>query len=253
MPKHNMKRTVKTADTVFNLVEALQELNGATVTELSDNLELAKSTVHTYLATLEQKEYVVKEGSTYSLSLKFLDHGMHSMRKNELASVARPVLEQTAEETGEVVWLIVEEHGRAVYLDRAKGDRAVQTSGRRGLRTYLHFLAAGKCVLANMEKDEVHQIIDRHGLPEQTENTITDSDRLFRDLREIRNQGYGYNKGEEVEGVRAIGAPIIHKDQIYGGVSIAGPSTRFQDEDYEKIIRKAIIETANTIELNLEY
>lgn len=253
MSDQNMNRTVKTADTVFDLVEALQELDGATVTELSDKLGLAKSTVHTYLATLEQKEYVVKEGSTYSLSLKFLDHGIYSMRKNELAFIARPVLEQTAQETGEVVWLVVEEHGRAVYLDRAKGDQAVQTSGRRGLRTYLHFLAAGKCILANKDKAEVHQIIDRHGLPERTKNTITNPDELFNKLREVQDQGYAYNNSEEVEKVRAIGAPIIHKGLIYGGVSIAGPSTRFRDEDYEKIIRKAIIETANTIELNLEY
>lgn len=253
MAGQNMTRTVKTADTVFELVEALQELNGATVTELSDYLNLAKSTVHTYLATLERKEYIVKEDYTYHLSLKFLDHGMHSMRENELASVARPILEQTAKETGEVVWLIVEEHGRAVYLDRTKGDRAVQTSGRRGLRTSLHFLAAGKCILANMDENKVHEIIDRHGLPRQTGNTIIHPDELFSELQAVREQGYAYNNGEEVEGVRAIGAPIIHKGQVRGGVSIAGPSTRFQDEDYETRIRKAIIENANTIELNLEY
>lgn len=253
MPNQNVNRTVKTADTLFNLVEALQELNGATITELAEELDLAKSTVHTYLTTLDQKEYVVKEDGAFSLSLKFLDHGMHSVQENELVPAARPVLEQTAEETGEVVWLFVEEHGRAVYLDRAKGDKAVQTSGRRGLRTCLHFLAAGKCILANMEKEEVHEIIDQHGLPAQTENTITNPEQLFSELRDVPEQGYAYNDGEEVKGVRAIGAPILHDDQIYGGVSIAGPWTRFHYEDYEQTIRKAVIEAANTIELNLEY
>jgi DNA-binding IclR family transcriptional regulator len=244
---------VKTADTLFTLVDALQELNGATLTELADELELAKSTVHTYLATLERKEYVVEDGGEYRLSLKFLDHGMHAATSKELTTVARPVLEQTADETGEVVWLIVEEHGRAVYLDRAKGEKAVQTSGRRGLRTSLHILAAGKCILANMTEQEVHQLIDRHGLPAQTENSITNRERLFSELRDVREQGYAYNDGEEVRGVRAIGAPIMHDERIHGGVSIAGPWSRFQDPDYEEAMRKAAIEAANTIELQLEY
>ena len=253
MARHNTSRTVKTADTVFDVVVALQELDGSTVTEVADHLDLAKSTVHTYLATLERKEYVTKEGSTYDLSLKFLDHGMYAVGKNNLASVARPVLEQTAEETGEVVWLIVEEHGRAVYLDRAKGDRAIQTSGRRGLRTDLHFLAAGKCILANMREEAVDRVLDRHGLPAQTEHSITNRETLFRELQQVREQNYAHNRGEEVRGVHAVGAPILQNGTVYGGVSIAGPAVRFQDEEHDRRMRQAIMEAANTIELSLEY
>ncbi|MFC6813187.1 IclR family transcriptional regulator [Natrialbaceae archaeon GCM10025810] len=244
---------MKTADTVFTIIETLQKQDGCTVTRLADELDLAKSTVHAYLATLERKEYVTKEDKTYHLSLKFLDHGMYTMRNNAVASVARPSLEQTADETGEVVWLIVEEHGRAVYVDRAKGEKAVQTSGHRGLRTYLHFLAAGKAILANLDEKTVAGIIDRHGLPAQTGNTITDRERLFEELQRVRDQGYAYNNAEEVEGVRAIGAPITQNGTVYAGVSIAGPTARLQDAEYEQRMRQAVIEAANTIELNLEY
>lgn len=253
MPKNNTRRTVKTADTVFEIIEALQELDGSTITELATELDLAKSTVHTYLATLERKEYVIQEENRYYLSLKFLDHGMYSMRNNEVVSAARPILEQTANETGEVVWLIVEEHGRAVYLDRAKGEKAVQTSGHRGLRTCLHFLAAGKCILANLSNEVVESIIDQHGLPAQTSNTITERKTLFEELQRVRDQGYAYNNAEEVSGVRAIGAPISQNGTIYAGVSIAGPTARLQDPEYDQQMRQAVIEAANTIELNLEY
>jgi DNA-binding IclR family transcriptional regulator len=253
MSGHNTRRTVKTADTVFEIIEALQELNGCTVTELATELDLAKSTVHTYLTTLERKEYVIRKENEYYLSLKFLDHGMYTMRQNKIASIARPILEQTADETGEVVWLIVEEHGRAVYLDRAKGDKAVQTSGHRGLRTYLHFLAAGKCILANMDNEAVERIIDRHGLPAQTANTITERDPLFEELQRVRDQGYAYNKAEEVNGVHAIGAPISQNGTVYAGVSICGPTARLQDTEYDQQMRQAVVEAANTIELNLEY
>lgn len=253
MSEHTTSRTVSTADTLFDIIEALRDLENSTVTELATELDLAKSTVHAYLASLEQKEYVVKEGNEYELGLKFYDHGMDILNRVDLIEVARPIMKQTAEESGELVWLIVEEHGRAVYLERAKGDRAVQTSGRRGLRTYLHLLAAGKSMLAHMPEERVEEILDRHGLPQQTSQSITTKEELNDRLEQVRDRGYAYNRGEEVPGVYAIGAPILEEGQIQAGISVAGPAARFQDEDYDTQIRNTIIEAANTIELNLKY
>ncbi len=253
MSDHTMSRTVSTADTLFEVIETLRDIEGSTVTELATELDLAKSTVHAYLASLEQKEYVVKEDNEYKLGLKFYDHGMHILNRMDLIEVARPIMNQTAEESGELVWLFVEEHGRAVYLERAKGDRAVQTSGRRGLRTSLHLLAAGKSMLAHMPDERIEGILDQHGLPQQTPQSITSKEKLYDRLEQVRERGYAYNRGEEVPGVYAIGAPILRDGHVQAGISVAGPAARFQDENYDSEMRNTIIEAANTIELNLKY
>ena len=253
MPEHNTSRTVSTADTLFEVIGTLRDLEGSTVTEVANELDLAKSTVHAYLASLEQKEYVVKDGNEYELGLKFYDHGMDILNRMDLVEVARPIMKQTAEESGELVWLFVEEHGRAVYLERAEGDRAVQTSGRRGLRTYLHLLASGKAMLAEMPETRVEQIIDQHGLPQQTAESVTSKEKLYDRLEVVRNRGYAYNRGEEVPGVYAIGAPIMNDGDVQAGISVAGPAARFNDESYDTRMRNTIIEAANTIELNLKY
>jgi DNA-binding IclR family transcriptional regulator len=253
MPEHNTSRTISTADTLFEIMETLRDLDGSTVTEVAKELDLAKSTVHAYLASLEQKEYVVKEDNRYELGLKFYDHGMDILNRMDLVEVARPIMRQTAEESGELVWLFVEEHGRGIYLERAKGDRAVQTSGRRGLRTYLHLLAAGKAMLAEMPEKRVEEIIDRHGLPQQTAESITDKQKLYNRLEVVCDRGYAYNRGEEVPGVYAIGAPIMKEGDVQAGISVAGPAARFNDDSYDTRMRNTIIEAANTIELNLKY
>lgn len=108
MPEHNASRTVSTADTLFEVIETLRDLERSTVTEVANELDLAKSTVHAYLASLEQKEYIVKDGNKYELGLKFYDHGMHILNRMDLVEVARPIMKQTAEESGELVWLFVE-------------------------------------------------------------------------------------------------------------------------------------------------
>jgi len=54
---------VKTTETLFDIVEYIED-DGATVTELADELKYAKSTVHRHLTTLEARRYVVKESNT---------------------------------------------------------------------------------------------------------------------------------------------------------------------------------------------
>ncbi|WP_436348138.1 IclR family transcriptional regulator [Natronorubrum sp. FCH18a] len=246
-------RRIKTADNVFDIFDTIQEENGATIGEIATKLGLANSTVSDYLATLEAREYVVREGNEFRLSFKFLDYGIHVKNKDRLAQTATPILEQKAVETGEVVYLIVEEHGRAIFLDKSVGERATETTGRVGLRANLHYLAGGKVILAHMDRTRVDQIIQNHGLPKRTENTITNPEELYDELDEIRERGTAYNMGEEIEGLRAVAAPVIHGDEILGGISIAVPSTRFENSEYKETLLTAVREAANEVELRLRY
>lgn len=116
-------RSVRTTDTLFTVIQALQQRDGAGLTELAHEIGMAKSTVYNHLATLERKEYVVKEGDTYHLSLRFLDHGVYIRNCVGMEDVVTPAIEQLAADVNEVVWFVVEEHGSAVFLYKAMGRR----------------------------------------------------------------------------------------------------------------------------------
>lgn len=75
MAKKVNGRMVKTADTIFGIIEILRELDGATVTEVANYMNIAASTAHTHLSTLQQKGYVMKNDNIFKLSFKFLDYG----------------------------------------------------------------------------------------------------------------------------------------------------------------------------------
>ncbi|ELY50929.1 IclR family transcriptional regulator [Natronolimnohabitans innermongolicus] len=245
-------RRVKTTDTLFEIIEALQSLNGATLAELADELEFAKSTIHSHLATLEHNEYVVRTGDEYELGLKFLEHGMFVKNNRELARLAKPVLEDLADATGEVAWLIVEEHGTAVYLEKAMGERAVQTHASVGGRARLHHLATGKLILAYLPEERVDEIIDRHGLPERTPHTITDPEELRAELEAIREDGIAINDKETVAGLRAIGAPVIDDETIHGAICVSGPANRLTVERCHEEIEPLLLEATNELELKLQ-
>jgi IclR family transcriptional regulator, acetate operon repressor len=246
-------RRVKSTDTLFEIIATLQSMDGATLAELTDELEFAKSTIHSHLVTLEYNEYVVRTDDEYELGLKFLEHGMFVKNTYDIAGVGEPVLETLANETGEVAWLIVEEHGKAVYLDKAMGEKAVQTHASVGGRAQLHHLATGKLILAHLPDERVDDIVDRYGLPKLTRHTITDRDELDAELERIREDGIAINDKETVAGLRAIAAPVLGEETIYGAISVSGPANRLTTERCRDEIEPLLLEATNELELKLQY
>jgi len=246
-------RRIKTADRLFHIVQTIQELDGATPTELADTMDISVSTVHNYLTTLVAAQYVVNNGGVYEIGLRFLDHGVHAQQNRAVYSVARNPLKELAEETGEVIWLMVEEHGYAINIDKMMGANAVQTFGRVGKRSPLHCHAAGKAILAALPPERVTEIITTRRLDAMTPKTITDKETLLSELDQIRDQGYASNDGELIPSVRSVSAPIVTESQVHGAVSIGGPEHKLQGEYFEQELPALVKGVTNEIELKLEY
>lgn len=248
------RRRVKSLETLFEVVQVLKDSNGAGVTEIASEIGMAKSTVHRYLSTLEENDYVVKEDGEYHIGLRILSLGEFARNRKDYYRVAKSKIDQLAQETGERVQFIVEEHGRGVYIHREVGEHGVRTDAHIGKRTYLHTTAAGKAILAHMDASEVDQVVDRWGLPEMTENTIVDRDELDTELESIREQGYAVNREEHVKGLCGVAAPILDENgSPLGSVSIGGPKHRIDKKLRDGEIVSTVIGATNELELNIKY
>jgi DNA-binding IclR family transcriptional regulator len=247
-------RGIKSANKVFDIIKLLFESGEMTTNEIAEEMDLANSTVHEYLSTFEHREYVTKtDTGTYRLSLKFLDLGQKVRQSHSIYQTAKPPLRRIADETGEVAWLYTEEHGYAVPLDAVKGQQGVQVVGRIGNRKPMHRISAGKAMLAEMPRDRVEEIIDRHGLPGATSDTITDRETLFDTLDGIRERGYAFNDSEEIDGIRAVGMAIVTDEEIHGALSVSGPSNRIRGDRFREELPEVISGAVNEVELKLTY
>lgn len=248
------KNTVRSSEKTLKIMEAIQELQGTGVTELADRLDMSKATVHHHLSTLEENEYVVKEGSTYRAGLRLLEMGERARQQTGVFDIAKSEIDELAEQTGELANLMIEEHGRGVYVYIAAGEQAVHLDTRVGTRQYLHTSALGKSILANMAPDKFEQVIDRHGLPAQTPNTVTDKENLQSELDEIRDRGIAFDGEERAEGIRCVAAPITdNSDELIGAVSVSGPSTRMKGDRFREKIPEMVQDTATVIGINISY
>lgn len=251
---HQAKNPIKSAITTFRIIESLQELNGASLTELAHHIDLPKSNVHNYLSTLEEREYVIKRDRTYQVGIRFLELGAYARSRHDLYEIAVPELNKIAEEEGELVNLLIEEHGRGTYIYRASGKNAVQVDAHVGTRVYLHCTALGKAILASLPEERVDAIIDRHGLPNVTEKTITDRNELKEELTRVREREIAFDREERIDGLQCAAAPICsNTDRVLGSISIAGPKARIQGDYLEEEIPSLLKRAVNVIELNITY
>lgn len=251
MTDEGSTRRVLTTATSLQILGLLRSDGAISLRELSDRLDKSTSTVHEHLVTLHDHEFIVKKNNRYQLSLKFLDYGMYVRDHYDIVDIAQPHLDELAAETGDMIWLIVEEHGKVVRIADSSGEHGHATGSWLGERHYMHYFAAGKVFLANYPKSRVNEILDTYGLEEQTQHTVQNRDELFEELDEIRNEGFAYADQEFTKGVRAVAAPVFYDDQVIAAIGISGPVTRFTKEYWKEELPELLESTTNELELNL--
>lgn len=236
------------------ILRSLKSEGPATLTELASRLGYSKSTVHRHLATLREEGYVAETDGEYRVGLLFLDYGVHVREENELFQTARERVDELSERVDENVWLMVEENGYGVFLYQGAGASPVRTFTREGYRAHLHTFAAGKVVLAHMDEERRERVLERHGLPDQAPESITEREELDAELAEIRESGVGFNRQESIRGINAVAAPVLDVDgRPLGSISVAGPASRLKGDYLEADLPELLLGVTNEIEVNLSY
>lgn len=198
-------KQIQSVHTAFEIISVIQRSGGASLQDIADELDIARSTAHNHLSTLHSSGYVIYEGNTYRLGLRLLTNGMAARAGLKGRDVIKKKAIELASELERPVWWIVEEVGRGIFVERT-GPTVEQAYGKVGKRSYLHVHAPGKAILATLSDETVDWILDCHCLPVHTKETITDEETLKEELETITEQGYAMSSGEAALGVKSVGA-----------------------------------------------
>ncbi|ELY94784.1 IclR family transcriptional regulator [Natrialba taiwanensis] len=236
----------------FRIVDELSENGGGRASELASRLEMPVSTVHDYLQALVETGYVTAEDKEYRTSTRFLEVGHRQRHRLEVVKAVRNELVTVADETGEHVTLLIEEHDQAVILAVQEGPDAINLFAYPGARMPLHATAPGKAMLAHRDDGRVAELVDQ-GLVEVTSRTVTDPDVLLEQLETVRQRGYAVDEGERIAGMVCIAAPVLDKrEQIQGAICVCGPESRLGETRREEIA-DVVQRAANVTQVNLDY
>ncbi len=253
--------SVKTTARSLELIDLIQKHDGCSLATLVDEMGLAKSTVYKHLCTLENHGYLVKENGAYHIGLKFHHRGEYARLRKRGYRLAGRTVHELADRTDEEVDFVVENDGRVITIHEsyhpanpyhddhgfAVGDRA-----RSGTYYCMHYTAAGKALLAAFDDDRIEYIVDRWGLPERTDRTITSRVELYEHLERVRERGYALADEEYAAGLRAVGVAVENPDgSLLGGLSMSMPTYRRGDGDFEREASRLLMEAATDLEEEL--
>jgi DNA-binding IclR family transcriptional regulator len=247
-------RTVQAVQITIDIIEYLQGVESAGITELATETGRSKGTIHSHVTTLVQNHYLTREEDQYRLSLRYLELGETVKNRVGFYEVVRDELNELATESSELCQFAQEEHGQLVYLYKARGEKAVESASSIGKREYLHCVSLGKAIMAHLPQRRVDTIIEQYGLPQYTPQTITSKTEIRDELQEIRDKGYAIDNEEKITGLKCVAAPVIDSTgHVFGAVSISGPSSRMTGERFSKEFPDLVKRSANVIEINSQF
>jgi DNA-binding IclR family transcriptional regulator len=226
------------------------------VKEISEKLQLSKSTVHGIIKTLEHRGYLQQnpEDLKYKLGIKLFTLGNFVGKHLDIGNIARPIIRDLANELNETVHLVTLQRDEVVYIEKVEGPRALTIYSHIGKRAPVHCTGVGKAILAYLsEKDVDRLLLSEASLEAFTEYTLTDVHEIKKQLVSVRETGYAVDDEEIELGLKCIAAPIFnHKGNVIASISCAAPKMRLDEEMLPKVIA-GIKRAASEISRSLGY
>lgn len=223
--------SIERAMAILELLSA--SANGKTLSQISDRLNIPRSTAHVVIVTLKRLGYVrqASTGHLFSLGAKAQMLAGGPIACMELASRARPHLVPLSEALGLTSYIAVLDGDQAMYIECCKGP-GIQIDVFPGKRANLHCTAAGNILLAGQRKEVVEGFLNDHALMRHTSKTIRNAEELRARLEQVRKQSYALEDEEQALGVRCLAVPLCDAlRKVTGALGISGPLHEIQEEN----------------------
>jgi IclR family transcriptional regulator, KDG regulon repressor len=210
--------------------------------EISSSLGLNKSTVSRTMATLASEGFVYKDPETkkYRLGLSILTLSGVINSSLDIYRDSQPILNKLVETLGETAHISVLDHLDVIYLHKVECNHPVRYLTHVGRRNPPYCTSSGKVLLAFSDENVINTVIEK-GLHKYSKNTITDPEKLYAHLGEVKENGYASSVEEILDGVTSIAAPIYdYKGKVVAALSVVGPKQRFPSHKIQSIAKKVI-------------
>lgn len=250
--------SMQLVDRVFAVLRTVSEstdrADNATVTQITLQTGLPKSTVSRLLLTLERLEMVERapQGHGYKIGRGLVALVAHVPHTENLIALAQPFLQMLHDATGETVALTLPEGDQTFAAAQINSDHAIQVRDWTGIRIPMYAQSSGRVFLAERSPSQLERYLAKPRAP-YTTKTRTVPNPLRAALAEVRAQGCAWVFGEFEEGLTAVAAPVRNGvGKTVATVSIFGPSFRFPEARQQRAVTRLIVDIAGRLSARLQ-
>lgn len=225
---------------------------GETLTQLSQALDVPKSSLFPVIHTLEERRYLHQDTMTgrYVVGPSAYALGASLSTGRGMAPVVQ-IMEALVARCQETCQLAILDQENVFYVEKVESNQTIRTITHVGDRRPANATALGKALLSGLKEEEIRALYPA-GLPRLTDHTVTDMDVLLAQLEPVRNGGFALEEGESTAELTCCALPLRQQDgRVFAAISVATPLFRATEEKQE-LIRTCLLEARQAIELLAE-
>lgn len=235
------------------ILDMIAEHPDSTLQEIAHATQMTNSTTLKILDTLSLIGYTQKrKNKTYNLGPKLIRYANKNIEQIDLVERTLPYLEKLQQSVDETIHLGILSNDEIYYINKLEPkNQSIRMSSKIGIARPLYSSAMGKAVLAEYSEESYKNYLDTHELIPYTENTITNSIKLAKEIEKIKQTHIAYDNEEMEADIFCIGTAIVVNDQLLGTLSVSLPKYRVTKKLEDSIIQQ-LLNTKNKIEENLK-
>jgi IclR family pca regulon transcriptional regulator len=191
-----------------------------TLSDVSRRVGLSPGSARRVLHTLHILDYVSCKGAFFELTPRVLRLGYSYLTSLPIAHLARARLAELAVELDADMAVSVRDGADVVFVARATAGSLKREPVNIGIRLPAHATAAGKVLLAALDRAEVERLYVGRSLEPLTQHTITTVEALQAALDKTRQDGWAVGDQEADAEQRWIAAPLCVGGDVVAAIGM---------------------------------
>jgi DNA-binding IclR family transcriptional regulator len=238
--KNKPPYAIESVDNALRILQGLRDSGQARVSEVADDLGIARSTAHRLLAMLVYRDFAVQgEDRSYRPGPALSAGPLRGEPAQRLRQVLRPHMEALCDQVAETVNLTVRLGVQTRFLHTVESAQLLRVGDRQGTVLPAWQTSGGKVLLAQLPDAQLTSLLRASGGRPPEGMTATGRRALVTELRQVRDQGYAENIEESESGVCAIG--ICVRDAAgdpVAALSVSAPAVRYTPDRSRQFLRE---------------
>lgn len=191
------------------VIEAFdQERPRLTISEVAERTGLTRAAARRYLITLTHLGFVNQERKMFALAPRVLRLSQSYMHSARLPRIVQPALMELANTLKEASASSVLDADDAICIAATSAGRAVSATLQPGVHVPAYCTANGRVMVAALAPEAAQAWLMRQPLRALTAHTMTQPERLAREIERVRVQGYATIDQEMELGMRTLAVPL---------------------------------------------
>lgn len=211
---------------------------GYTLTEICQQLDVAKSSMLPILHTLVHRHYLSTDALSgkYTIGSYAFQIGNAYLENFDTMNEITKELQNITNVCSETSYFATLKDGEAFYIAKADSSESIRMVAAVGHSLPAYSTGIGKALLTDYSLTDLKKLYPK-GLRSLTPKTITDFNELAAQLEEARSCGYSCETEESTQYIRCLAVPLRKNGTIIAAISVAIPVFRYTSEKEALILQ----------------